>query len=160
MAGSAVRRVDVRQEALAVAHPSPFTCTDNEGISLSLLSDAAVRHHRPLPDIPTSEDDSGAAAGAAGASSLLMPAPNFAGGGGGGGLDGSMNRWSSRENLLTAATDEDPQLFVSLYDFQAGGENQLSLKKGRDLPPPASSASSFLVLLLCRRPFQGSNFAF
>ena len=32
-------------------------------------------------------------------------------------------RWTSRENLLTAATDEDPQLFVSLYDFQAGGEN-------------------------------------
>ena len=122
-----------------------------------------MRHHRPLPDIPTSEDDSGAAAagvaGAAGASSLLLPAPNFAGGGGGGGLDGSsMNRWSSRENLLTAATDEDPQLFVSLYDFQAGGENQLSLKKGRDLspPPPSSAASS---LLLCR-PFQGSNSAF
>ena len=80
-----------------------------------LLSDAAVRHHRPLPDIPTSEDDSGVAGG----SSLLMPAPNF-GGGGGGGLDSSM-RWSSRENLLTAATDEDPQLFVALYDFQAGG---------------------------------------
>ena len=58
-----------------------------------------------------------------------MPAPNF-GGGGGGGLDSSM-RWSSRENLLTAATDEDPQLFVALYDFQAGGENQLSLKKGK-----------------------------
>ena len=38
-------------------------------------------------------------------------------------------RWTSRENLLTAATDEDPQLFVSLYDFQAGGENQLSLRK-------------------------------
>ena len=29
-------------------------------------------------------------------------------------------RWTSRENLLTAAGDEDgdPQLFVSLYDFQ------------------------------------------
>lgn len=24
----------------------------------------------------------------------------------------------------------DPQLFLALYDFQAGGENQLSLKKG------------------------------
>ena len=93
-----------------------------EGISIShlaLLSDPVVRHHRPLPDIPTSEDD------AAGGSSLLLPAPSF-----GGGLDSSM-RWSSRENLLTAATDEDPQLFVALYDFQAGGENQLSLKKGR-----------------------------
>ena len=31
-----------------------------------------------------------------------------------------MTRWTSRENLLTAAGDEDgdPQLFVSLYDFQ------------------------------------------
>ena len=29
-------------------------------------------------------------------------------------------RWTSRENLLAAAGDEDgdPQLFVSLYDFQ------------------------------------------
>jgi hypothetical protein len=61
-----------------------------------------------------------------GGSSLLLPAPNF----GGGGLDGSM-RWSSRENLLTAESEEeDQQLFVALYDFQAGGENQLSLKKG------------------------------
>ena len=38
-------------------------------------------------------------------------------------------RWTSRENLLAAANDEDPQLFVALYDFQAGGENQLSLRK-------------------------------
>lgn len=39
------------------------------------------------------------------------------------------NRWTSKENLL-AQEDDDPQLFVALYDFQAGGENQLSLKKG------------------------------
>lgn len=39
------------------------------------------------------------------------------------------NRWTSKENLLTQEED-DPQLFVALYDFQAGGENQLSLKKG------------------------------
>ena len=38
-------------------------------------------------------------------------------------------RWTSRENLLTAATDEDPQLFFSLYDFQAGDENQSSFQK-------------------------------
>ena len=44
-------------------------------------------------------------------------------------ISGSNLRWTSRENLLTAANDEDPQLFVSLYDFQAGGENQLSLRK-------------------------------
>lgn len=39
------------------------------------------------------------------------------------------NRWTSKENLL-AQEEDDPQLFVALYDFQAGGENQLSLKKG------------------------------
>ncbi|KAJ8967787.1 hypothetical protein NQ317_005564 [Molorchus minor] len=38
------------------------------------------------------------------------------------------NRWTSKENLL-AQEEDDPQLFVALYDFQAGGENQLSLKK-------------------------------
>lgn len=41
----------------------------------------------------------------------------------------SANRWTSKENLL-AQEEDDPQLFVALYDFQAGGENQLSLKKG------------------------------
>lgn len=40
------------------------------------------------------------------------------------------NRWTSKENLL-AQEEDDPQLFVALYDFQAGGENQLSLKKGK-----------------------------
>lgn len=39
-------------------------------------------------------------------------------------------RWTSKENLL-AQEEDDPQLFVALYDFQAGGENQLSLKKGK-----------------------------
>jgi hypothetical protein len=29
--------------------------------------------------------------------------------------------------------EEDPQLFVALYDFQSGGENQLSLKKGEQV---------------------------
>jgi len=41
----------------------------------------------------------------------------------------SATRWTSKENLLTQE-DDDPQLFVALYDFTAGGENQLSLKKG------------------------------
>ena len=45
-------------------------------------------------------------------------------------------RWTSRENILIGCEDgdeEDPQLFVALYDFQAGGENQLSLKKGEQV---------------------------
>lgn len=39
-------------------------------------------------------------------------------------------RWTSKENLLAHHEEDDPQLFVALYDFQAGGENQLGLKKG------------------------------
>ena len=41
------------------------------------------------------------------------------------------SRWTSRDNLLTAPDDlDDPSLFVALYDFQAGGDNQISLTKG------------------------------
>lgn len=44
------------------------------------------------------------------------------------------HRWTSKENLLTPAPeDDDPQLFVALYDFKAGGENQLSLRKGEQV---------------------------
>lgn len=44
------------------------------------------------------------------------------------------NRWTSKENLLTPGPEEDdPQLFVALYDFSAGGENQLSLRKGEQV---------------------------
>jgi len=40
-------------------------------------------------------------------------------------------RWTSRENLLSPVSEpDDPNLFVALYDFQSGGENQLSLAKG------------------------------
>ena len=48
----------------------------------------------------------------------------------------SFFRWTSRENLLIHVEEEeeeDPQLFVALYDFQSGGENQLSLKKGEQV---------------------------
>lgn len=44
------------------------------------------------------------------------------------------NRWTSKENLLAPGPeDDDPQLFVALYDFTAGGENQLSLRKGEQV---------------------------
>ncbi|RWS09086.1 tyrosine-protein kinase Abl-like protein [Dinothrombium tinctorium] len=52
------------------------------------------------------------------------------------------HRWLSRENLhqiepkeQRSNSDEtaDPQLFVALYEFQSGGENQLSLKKGEQV---------------------------
>ena len=83
------------------------------------VADGTVKHSRPLPDIPP--DESGSGGGIRDGSA-----------GGGFSLEGSV-RWTSRENLLMAANDEDPQLFVALYDFQSGGENQLSLKKGSGL---------------------------
>jgi hypothetical protein len=40
-------------------------------------------------------------------------------------------KWTSRENLLNNISEsEDPNLSVALYDFQSGGENQLSIVKG------------------------------
>lgn len=43
-------------------------------------------------------------------------------------------RWTSKENLLSSGNDsDDPNLFVALYDFQSGGDNQLSLVKGNML---------------------------
>jgi abelson tyrosine-protein kinase 1 len=40
------------------------------------------------------------------------------------------SKWMSKENLLANQGEDDPNLFVALYDFQAGGENQLSIVKG------------------------------
>ena len=77
-----------------------------------------VHHSRPLPDLPSSDNEAGQSTASAGASQNT----SFS-------LEGSNLRWTSRENLLAAAHDEDPQLFVALYDFQAGGENQLNLRK-------------------------------
>uniref|UniRef100_T1JL70 Uncharacterized protein n=1 Tax=Strigamia maritima TaxID=126957 RepID=T1JL70_STRMM len=66
----------------------------------------ALLQSRPLPDIPDLPDDN---------SSINLTFDN-------------VSRWTSKENLLCQEED-DPQLFVALYDFQAGGENQLTLKK-------------------------------
>ncbi|CAB4069721.1 ABL1 [Lepeophtheirus salmonis] len=81
-----------------------------------------VHTHRPLPDLPSSIDEPGG-----GIRDQGGPPPSFSL------LEGSL-RWTSRENLLASADDElDPQLFVALYEFQAGGENQLSLVKGEQI---------------------------
>ena len=81
--------------------------------------------HRPLPDLPSSADDVGGG--------VRDPVPTLSGGTSGSqatsfSLEGSM-RWTSRENLLAAATDEDPQLFVALYDYDARTDEDLSFKK-------------------------------
>ncbi|XP_013406670.1 Abelson tyrosine-protein kinase 2 isoform X2 [Lingula anatina] len=50
-------------------------------------------------------------------------------------FEGSLSsRWTSKENLLSFTQgEEDPNLFVALYDFSSGGENQLSLSKGEQV---------------------------
>ncbi|XP_039201097.1 tyrosine-protein kinase ABL1 isoform X2 [Crotalus tigris] len=42
-------------------------------------------------------------------------------------------RWNSKENLLCAPGENDPNLFVALYDFVASGDNTLSITKGEKL---------------------------
>ncbi|XP_013162206.1 PREDICTED: tyrosine-protein kinase Abl [Papilio xuthus] len=76
----------------------------------------ALRQSRPLPHIPDLPDGEG--------TSAAPPTPQ---------LLETANRWTSKEDLLAHQEDDDPQLFVALYDFQAGGENQLSLKKGEQV---------------------------
>ena len=95
----------------------------------------ALLQNRPLPTLPDVQS-AGLGDVDAGVGGLLL-----GGGVGGGGVAGgasattfalldSAHRWTSKENLLRCDLDEDPQLFVALYDFQASGDNQLSLKKG------------------------------
>ncbi|XP_064617086.1 tyrosine-protein kinase Abl-like isoform X2 [Liolophura sinensis] len=48
-------------------------------------------------------------------------------------LDSLGAKWMSKENLLLSQNEEDPNLFVALYDFQSGGENQLSIVKGEQM---------------------------
>lgn len=86
----------------------------------------ALLQSRPLPHIPAlpSGDPPGPGSGvggSAGSPSSSGPSPADC-----------LARWTSKENLLTQEDESDPQLFVALYDFQAGGENQLSLKKGEE----------------------------
>lgn len=95
----------------------------------------ALLQSRPLPHIPslpeTEPPGSVSAAGAlatGGTLSTLSSSSSSAAPSTPLSLE-TANRWTSKENLL-AQEEDDPQLFVALYDFQAGGENQLSLKKG------------------------------
>ncbi|XP_054712843.1 tyrosine-protein kinase Abl-like [Uloborus diversus] len=69
----------------------------------------ALLQSRPLPQIPDMSDDI-----------RNLPPPMS-----------SASRWMSKDNLLSQ--DDDSQLFVALYDFHSGGENQLSLRKGQQV---------------------------
>lgn len=110
----------------------------------------ALLQNRPLPTLPDVQS-AGLGDADGGVGGLLL-----AGGGGvgvGGGVTSattfalldSAHRWTSKENLLRCDLDEDPQLFVALYDFQASGDNQLSLKKGpsSSFNPVQSSSIQF-----------------
>lgn len=94
-----------------------------QGSNIFTEHSEALLQSRPLPHIPDlpDGDSPGSTPSSAAASGAPLPLP----------LD-SANRWTSKENLL-AQEEDDPQLFVALYDFQAGGENQLSLKKGEQV---------------------------
>ncbi|XP_046682989.1 tyrosine-protein kinase Abl isoform X3 [Homalodisca vitripennis] len=81
-----------------------------QGSNIFTEHSEALLQSRPLPHIPDLPD---------GEAPLPLPLESAA-------------RWTSKENLL-AQEEDDPQLFVALYDFQAGGENQLSLKKGEQV---------------------------
>ncbi|XP_017087543.2 tyrosine-protein kinase Abl isoform X5 [Drosophila bipectinata] len=106
----------------------------------------ALLQSRPLPHIPAGSTAASLLADAAELQQQQQQQQQDSGGvglplGGGSSLGGantsvfeSTHRWTSKENLLAPGPEEDdPQLFVALYDFQAGGENQLSLKKGEQV---------------------------
>ncbi|XP_050311606.1 tyrosine-protein kinase Abl isoform X2 [Anthonomus grandis grandis] len=95
-----------------------------------LIKNEALLQSRPLPHIPSLPETDPPSA-----PSTSSGGGNSSGGGGAStplSLETAANRWTSKENLL-AQEEDDPQLFVALYDFQAGGENQLSLKKGEQV---------------------------
>ncbi|XP_011636664.1 tyrosine-protein kinase Abl isoform X4 [Pogonomyrmex barbatus] len=91
----------------------------------------ALLQSRPLPHIPAlpeGDPPSGSSIQSISQQANVQHASVSASG-----LLEAANRWTSKENLLTQQEEDDPQLFVALYDFQAGGENQLSLKKGEQV---------------------------
>ncbi|XP_044731798.1 tyrosine-protein kinase Abl isoform X2 [Chrysoperla carnea] len=100
----------------------------------------ALLQSRPLPHIPDLPDTEppSISSGVGTVSTLAAQGTGATSSSGSGPTPGtplpleSANRWTSKENLL-AQEEDDPQLFVALYDFQAGGENQLSLKKGEQV---------------------------
>ena len=98
---------------------------------LSLGAEALLQN-RPLPTLPDLQAGGLSACGDLDSGGVGHGTATFTLSGGSMGLE-SAHRWTSRENLLRPdPADEDPQLFVALYDFQASGDNQLSLKKGNN----------------------------
>ncbi|XP_046605236.1 tyrosine-protein kinase Abl [Neodiprion virginianus] len=99
--------------------------TDDHTFSEALLQSRPLPH---IPALPEGDPPSGSSSQSLSQQSSLQQHSSVTTTG----LLEAANRWTSKENLL-AQEEDDPQLFVALYDFQAGGENQLSLKKGEQV---------------------------
>ncbi|XP_043865831.1 tyrosine-protein kinase Abl isoform X4 [Drosophila mojavensis] len=110
-------------------------CNPSVGLNIFTEHNEALLQSRPLPHIPASTA-AALLADAAELQSQDSPVLTSLGGvhSSATSVFESAHRWTSKENLLAPGPEEDdPQLFVALYDFQAGGENQLSLKKGEQV---------------------------
>ncbi|XP_023725314.1 tyrosine-protein kinase Abl isoform X3 [Cryptotermes secundus] len=109
-----------------------------QGSNIFTEHSEALLQSRPLPHIPDLPDSDPPGSLQGGATPGSGSQSGTGGSGSGTAAPGTplpldaANRWTSKENLL-AQEEDDPQLFVALYDFQAGGENQLSLKKGEQV---------------------------
>ncbi|XP_018324086.1 tyrosine-protein kinase Abl isoform X3 [Agrilus planipennis] len=129
------RTISVGTHSTRTTRNRPRALKDGRQIVSNIFTEhSALLQSRPLPHIPSLPDSEAPSTGTLGSGGTL------------GSLSGSSgsappstpmsleaaNRWTSKENLL-AQEEDDPQLFVALYDFQAGGENQLSLKKGEQV---------------------------
>ncbi|XP_022909012.2 tyrosine-protein kinase Abl isoform X2 [Onthophagus taurus] len=134
------RTVSVGTNSIRANRSKPRPVKDGRQIVSNIFTEhsEALLQSRPLPHIPSLPEtdppgtlNSGTGLGSANLGTLTAVS--------GGSVAPSTplsleaaNRWTSKENLL-AQEEDDPQLFVALYDFQAGGENQLSLKKGEQV---------------------------
>ena len=121
-------------------------------ISLSLSLTEAVIQNRPLPELPSSHSGpDGVGFHSHSDEYNAQVSPSHCRKSDGNILAntsflGSSNRWMSRENIgchsslsnhtnqmESGSGDGDPSLFVALYEFQSGGENQLPLRKGEQI---------------------------
>ncbi|EDW34781.1 GL12719 [Drosophila persimilis] len=111
-------------------------CNPSVGLNIFTEHNEALLQSRPLPHIPAGSTAASLLENAAElqCSDSGLQCSSLGGHSSSTSVFESTHRWTSKENLLEPGPEEDdPQLFVALYDFQAGGENQLSLKKGEQV---------------------------
>ncbi|XP_022227278.2 tyrosine-protein kinase Abl isoform X2 [Drosophila obscura] len=110
-------------------------CNPSVGLNIFTEHNEALLQSRPLPHIPAGSTAASLLADAElQCSDSGLQCSSLGGHSSATSVFESTHRWTSKENLLEPGPEEDdPQLFVALYDFQAGGENQLSLKKGEQV---------------------------